>query len=187
MVSKQKISSNGNNCLRVKSSNARALLYDILGNLLFDGYIYAIKYFNLPERGDYSLHFTGKLKIDVLPELLPIPLPELPTPDYNRTGETVIKVARLSGFASIDTNKRIIYVNGAFSKLPYYMRFFILSHEKGHLLYDSEENADLYALWECARAGIPLSMCLKTQEYLLTHSGENLQRKQNIIKILRNL
>jgi len=142
--------------------------------------------FNLPNEGIYQLITDGKgaimgtLKKNIAPFLMPSPQRNLPK-----------KVS----FARFDSNKSpakvnvrtgTIYTSQMFDNLEPYQKRFILDHEVGHLFFDSENFADLYATKSQLDKGYNLTQCLNTLRKVLTASPERIQRIRYIFDKVNN-
>jgi hypothetical protein len=157
-------------------------------DLLFDGFSTGYKFINLPLLCSYTLILDNGFspKFDKWKEInFPF---QLPKKDYDKTRESKLSYDP-NNFspASIEINSAEIFVNDTFLNLPFYAQSFILFHETGHLKYDGEFEADIYAIKKAIENGIALSMCVKTHEYILSNEGENRERKEFVLDIVEKI
>lgn len=91
-----------------------------------------------------------------------------------------------------DTPARIFYeigrceVGPAFLSLPLQWQKFILFHEKAHLFYSDEFNADKYALNYFMQKGYNFSQAKYALESVLKKSEENTNRIKTLLNIIKN-
>jgi hypothetical protein len=131
--------------------------------------------FNLPV-GVYQYDgFFEKLPLPVKQKEIKLPLPQrnFPKVKYKiRFGENPNK-------CSIFYAKHEILFDNSFKNVPMYMRFHVYFHEMGHLLYKSEELADLYSAKKMLDLGFNVSQIgLANLEML---SDKQKERKQFMI------
>ena len=139
-----------------------------------------------PKSGVYS----SKCKIIDVKENLPSSyLPDLPRKDRNYDPEKfhIVYNPNLA-----QTPARIYYeigrceVGPSFYAYPIQWQKFILLHEKGHLFYSGEHEADLYAVKEFMKAGYNYSQAYYAMSQVLKNSTENISRIEKILNILTN-
>lgn len=152
-----------------------------------DGHTPRIK-FNILDAGEYYANVPFEvLKKEPLQK--PFNLPALPVPERNRRSDYRI----VDNFSLIGTPARIyskgydnksqpvIELSRIFYNYPKAFQDFILEHEKGHLLYESEEKADLYALIKCLEKGHNRSMCFYALSKILKKTPENILRLKTLL------
>jgi hypothetical protein len=144
--------------------------------------------FNILEPGEYS----GNVAFEVLKKeqlQKPFNLPDLPQPERNRRKDFKL----VDNFSLIGTPARIysegydgnsqpvIELSRSYYDYPKAIQDFILEHEKGHLLYKTEEKADLYALVNCLKKGHNRSMCFYALSHILKKSPANMERLKSLL------
>jgi hypothetical protein len=75
----------------------------------------------------------------------------------------------------------VIELSRDYYDYPKAIQDFILEHEKGHLLYKTEEKADLYALVNCLKKGHNRSMCFYALSHILKKSPANMERLKSLL------
>ena len=139
-----------------------------------------------PKTGIYSSNckiVQSGLKIDIKNP------PELPKADrnYDPSKFHIVYNPNL-----MNTPARIFYelgrceVGPTFYSYPIQWQQFILLHEKGHLFYSKEIDADLYAVREFIKQGFNYSQAAYAMENVLRHNKENIERIEKILNILKN-
>lgn len=163
------------------------LIVKVDGNEIFEGFCCGDKFLNLTP-GFWTFETDGIIPEKEFTEFKRFTPFKLPKKDYDNSGECELFYDKNNHSpASIDVEKRQIFVNDEFMNLPFYSKMFILSHEIGHLLYDDELSADIYAFNECLKNGIPVSMCFATHEKILSTGQENQQRKKQAYEIAKQI
>jgi hypothetical protein len=167
------------------------VLSNELGEVVFfrylDGKTPRIK-FNVLEPGEYS----GNVPFEVLKKeqlQKPFNLPSLPEPERNRRKDYVIidnyslggTPARIYSQGYDGNGKPVIELSRKFYEYPKAIQDFILEHEKGHLLYSTEEKADLYALVKCLQKGHNRSMCFYALSHVLKKTPGNIERLKTLL------
>lgn len=155
--------------------------------LLFEGETTGEKFFYL-EPGIYEFSKFPKYieRYSNENSILPL-LPELPKEDYNEFKKVHFNYSDKTSMASINVKTGEIIYNDSFLSLPFYMQAFIIYHEIGHLYYDAEPNADLYAVKQCVINCIPVSMALACNMSILKDSPGNNERIKQINDISNKL
>ena len=116
-------------------------------------------------------------------------LPDLPKKDRNFDPERFHIVFNPD---LKNTPARIFYeisrceVGPTFYAYPIQWQQFILLHEKGHLFYSQEMDADLYAVREFMKQGFNYSQAAYAMQNVLRHNKENIQRIEKILNIVTN-
>jgi hypothetical protein len=152
--------------------------------LIYENDFTGIRFFNLPA-GNYK--FQGNFIEGKQTKFLEYPL-QLPRKDWDKFKQpTVLIDKRNPSPASIYLDTATIVVNEDFLKLPFYAQTFIIFHEVGHLFYDKEIDADIYAFYKCWENGIPITMSIKTHIRTLTTSNENKERILNALNVAQML
>jgi len=114
----------------------------------------------------------------------------LPPPERNYNKKTVIRYnpelaptpARIFSAAVPDA---IIEVGPKFLTFDPQIRYFILLHEEGHLKYEQEHYADLYALKKYLERGLNASQAFNALHKVLHPSGASNYRVAHIFKQLK--
>jgi hypothetical protein len=118
------------------------------------------------------------------PNRLDMPMPDRP---YNEESFKVKFNPDLKG-----TPARIFYelglceVGPAFYSFPLQWQKFILEHEKGHLHYSEEKNADRFALNRFMQSGFNYSQAVYSLENVLHRSEENISRFNTLLNTIKN-
>jgi hypothetical protein len=144
--------------------------------------------FNVLEPGEY----TGNVHFEVLKKeqlQKPFNLPELPEPERERRKDFMVvdnfsligTPARIYSMGYDGNSQPVIELSRQFYDYPKAIQDFILEHEKGHLLYKTEEKADLYALVNCLKKGHNRSMCFYAISHILKKSPANVKRLKNLL------
>lgn len=142
---------------------------------------FGILVFNLP-KGIYSVQGNISRCEYQKPKL-----PRLPIRRYNENIDNYELVrGDVKSKATIDhDNKKVNIDNSLYNMNPYTFTL-ILLHEKGHCYYDSETNADLYAVTEMLREGYnPSQIFLASIEGFTNPKSR--YRINNILKTLEKL
>jgi hypothetical protein len=89
--------------------------------------------------------------------------------------------------ARIFTNLPVakIEVNEVFMAMPPQYKLFILLHEMGHMYYETEEKADLYALKKFLEMGYNASQAYYCLESILKQTPQSISRLKHIISQLK--
>lgn len=121
-----------------------------------------------------------------LKETLPFwnPKISMPEPDIKHSVDCVKETKILDTWngspASINVKTGTEYLNQYFLSLPYYMQYFIRKHERAHLKYSSEQNADLEACRVILNEGGNIYPCLLTLRHALRRSPLQIKRIETI-------
>jgi hypothetical protein len=144
--------------------------------------------FNILDSGEY----TSSTPFEVLKKeqlQKPFNLPELPEPERNRRKDFSVvdnysligTPARIYSQGYDGNSKPVIELSRNFYDHPKAIQDFILEHEKGHLLYSTEEKADLYALVKCLEKGHNRSMCFYALSNILKKTPANMERLKSLL------
>lgn len=148
---------------------------------------------NMP--GNYMIESdnnTHLIIIDVRPmffyKLTPLPRP---TERKYKPADKITQIIHIKGKtgspASISCRSGVVKVNELFDEFPKYAQDFILLHEEGHLLYNSEHHCDLYALNKTLEKGGNLSPCIITLVKVLKKRPVNIVRLKEIIGVMNQI
>jgi hypothetical protein len=146
---------------------------------------------NFPEHGTYTTDTPFHVIQRTSLELYDTSRIKLPKPDRNYPIDN-IKVERNTRGdmgttpARIFPKLQIIETSPEFWKYPAPIRFFILCHELGHMRYDSEVNADMFALKMYLNAGYNGSMAFYALSHVLKTSKANIVRLKKVFSHLMN-
>jgi hypothetical protein len=129
------------------SSSLPFKIYDKAGWLFYADFF--TKHIANGDRLKFNLP-TGEYRYDGFLEKLPEPVKhkeiKLPPPQRNFPKvEYKVKFGDNPAKCSIFYKKHEILFDNSFKDVPIYMRVHVYYHEKGHLLYKTEEFADLYS------------------------------------------
>lgn len=163
---------------RVKDPTQPILIRDGNGQIFYDTEILVpkVKYFNMPA----GVYFVDRGYFTEALEPRQYELSDLPKPERRRRAPTDFKIEfgyNPNKCSVIWDEKRILFDN-SFREKPQYEVFFILFHEYGHALYETEKFADLYAANMMKLRGYnPWQICMA---HLNSLSSEQYERKQFI-------
>ena len=146
---------------------------------------------NLPEHGQYTtdkpFHIIQRTPIQMFDtRKIKLPRPDRHLPidkikvELNKRGDMGTTPARI--FPKL----QIIEVSPEFYKYPPPIRAFILFHELGHMFYNHEVNADLFALKMFLDRGYNGSMAFYALSHILKTSKPNMIRLQKVFSHLMN-
>jgi hypothetical protein len=134
--------------------------------------------FNLP-KGVYKYDgFFEKLSQPITQKDIKLPPPQRNFKKERYKIEYGVNPAKCSIFYK---EKRILFDN-SFKNVPMYMRFHVYYHEMGHLLYSSEEFADLYSAKKMLDLGFNISQIGYSNLEML--SADQIERKKFLVKKL---
>lgn len=142
---------------------------------------------NFPRPGFYGIE--GKAAAELLPLkkiTYPVNLPKAEREKSAAPGEIFLT----ENFDVKHTPARInarsgeVQICAGFEDLPNEVRFFILLHELGHRQYKTETLCDQYALKNFLERGYNPSQAVIALTRILTPSPQNMERINNIFKII---
>lgn len=117
-------------------------------------------------------------------------LPELPKPERQRMKDVVLKFnPTLTGTpARIFTmlTPAVIEIAPEFYDYPKQIRYFILLHEKGHMLYATEWKTDAFAVHEFLKAGFNASQAFHALADVLGRSPQAVDRVKRMFNTLKS-
>lgn len=130
---------------RVKDPTKPVLIRDSNGFVFYDTEILVPKvtYFNMPV-GTYFVE-TGFISPSLFPRVYNLADLPLPQRDRRKPFDFKIEFGYNPNKCSIIWDEKRILFDNSFLDKPQYEVFFILFHEYGHALYETEKYADLYA------------------------------------------
>jgi len=140
--------------------------------------------FNLP-KGSYFLDNSVKIK-ETKP--LVFKLPYLPKPQKRTKLEPkdfIIKMVQNPNKASIFLHEGRIEIDSNFwANLSRVQKEYVLNHELGHLYFEDEKRADLYAMEQMLKIGYNPSQIANVVLKTFSVNKENLARCENVINNL---
>jgi hypothetical protein len=123
--------------------------------------------FNLP-KGKY---FTQNTLSEVNP--VKYDLPKLPARErYSKVEVFPITISENPNKCSINFTKKIIIIDPELTKLPAFILYYILEHERGHFYYETEKYADLFAAYQMLKNGFNPSQIAQANNITLTYSPD---------------
>lgn len=123
--------------------------------------------FNLP-RGKY---FTCNNLTEVSP--VKYDLPKLPKRERNGKPEVFpVLIADNPNKCTINFDKKVIIIDPELCKLPAFVLYYILEHERGHFYYSTEKYADLFAAHQMLKNGFNPSQIAQANNLTLTASPD---------------
>ena len=138
---------------------------------------YGMIVFNLPS-GKYNIEGNIMEIQYKKPKLFRLPL----TLYKENINDYEIKIVSRADKAAIDHDNKNVYIDPALLQRPIYVMDLILSHEMGHCYYDSEINADKFAINTMLELGYNPS-----QIFMAAYEGFTNKQNQRINKILTQL
>lgn len=141
---------------------------------------------NLPRSGNYYSNYPFIL-LKKTPIELPTKKVKLPPAQRNRWKElTFVDNPNLAGTpARIFTGTGVVEHSPEYYKYPHSVRLFIDLHEQGHLLYETEEYCDLWALVNYLNMGYNRSTAYWTLCNILKRTNENVKRIETLISNIK--
>lgn len=142
--------------------------------------------FRMPIPGTYStdtpIEITSIGPIEI-PEY--VINPSLPPATRNRWKTPVYKFnPELGTVARIFTDTGVIEHGPRYKLLMKPMQVFIDEHEKGHMLYDREEDCDLYAIVNFVRMGYNESTAYYALSMVIKRSAQQMDRVKSLFKTI---
>jgi len=123
--------------------------------------------FNLP-RGKY---FTSCDLSEVNP--VKYDLPKLPKRERGGKAEVFpVHIEPNPNKCTINFDKKIITIDPELTKLPAFVLYYILEHERGHFYYETEKYADLFAAFQMLKNGFNPSQIAQANNLTLTFSPD---------------
>jgi hypothetical protein len=119
-----------------------------------------------------------------IPNSLNMPLPDRPFDE--RTFKVKFNPDLKGTPARIFYEIGLCEVGPAFYSFPLQWQKFILEHEKGHLHYSEEKNADRFALNRFMQSGFNYSQAVYSMEQVLHKSEENISRFNTLLNTIKN-
>lgn len=165
-----------------KANTPKVLIFDE-NNKVFYNYSPKGGLLNLPPGTYFSESILLPLK-SPLTFKLPL-LPKKQKRSNLEISEFKIRIAPNPGKASIYLNSGIIEIDPVFwSNLSKAQKDYVLSHEFGHLHYEDEKSADLYAACQMLKIGYNPSQIAHVVLNTFSANKENVARCENVINNL---
>lgn len=157
----------------VKDRYKPIIIRDFRGILFYEteSMIPKVEYFNLPA-GQYFVE-RGHFSETLLPRTYPLAV--LPQPERMYPDPTFfdIQFGDNPNKCSILWDEKVIVFDGSFKEKPQAQIYFVLFHEYGHKLYNTEHYADLYAANRMKMLGFNPYQIQRAHSETLSHAAQD--------------